>query len=119
MKDFKKLLVWQKALDIVELVFKFSESLPSEEKFGIRSQITRASVSMPSIIAEGSSRDSTKEYAHYLSIALGSSFELETQLMICNRAKIGNDELNNRIIEENQTFQKMLSNFRTKILTNN
>lgn len=119
MKDFKKLLVWQKALEITELVFKFSETLPSGEKFGIRSQITRASVSIPSNIAEGSSRDSTKEYAHYLSIALGSSFELETQLIFCSNVKIGNDELNKRIIEENQTCQKMLSNFRIKILTNN
>ena len=119
MRDFKKLLVWQKALDIAELVFKFSENLPSLERFGIQSQITRALVSMSSNIAEGSSRDSTKEYAHYLSIALGSSFELETPLMICSRVKIGKEELTIRILEENQIFQKMLSNFRTKILTNN
>ncbi|PLX22308.1 MAG: diversity-generating retroelement protein bAvd family protein [Marinilabiliales bacterium] len=85
MKDFKKLNVWQKGIDLVTSIYKISKNFPSEEKYGLSSQITRAAVSIPSNIAEGSSRFSEKDYFRFLEIALGSAFELETQLMIVEK----------------------------------
>ena len=108
-------LFWQKGMQIVKLCFQFSERLPSEEKYGLRSQMTRASVSIPSNIAEGSSRKSEKEYAHYLDISLGSSFELETQLLICEQLKIGDLELTEKLKKEIAEFQKMMYSFRQKL----
>lgn len=85
MNKFKDLLVWQKAIDLSELVFLLTNQFPSEEKFGLTSQIRRCVVSVPSNIAEGAGRNSKNEFRHFLSIALGSSYELETQLILANR----------------------------------
>ena len=82
MRNFKKLEIWNKGIHIVKEIYKVSSSLPSEEKFGLKSQITRAAVSIPSNIAEGSGRRSEVEFKRFLEIALGSLFELETQLII-------------------------------------
>ena len=68
---------------LVTKIYKLTSSLPSSEKFGIVSQMNRCSVSIPSNIAEGCSKDSQKDFARYLQISLGSAFELETQLEIC------------------------------------
>ncbi len=80
--NFKELLVWQKAMDLVAFTYKLTDFFPKEEKFGLISQIQRCSVSIPSNIAEGSGRVSSKEFQHFISIALGSSFELETQVIL-------------------------------------
>lgn len=82
MKNFKELRIWQKGIEIAVKSYKATETFPEQEKFGITSQITRAGVSIPSNIAEGSSRKSVKDYARFIEISLGSSFELETQLLI-------------------------------------
>lgn len=85
MTSYKDLVVWQKSMDLVELVYAVSKSLPREEKFSLTDQMRRAAVSIPSNIAEGKTRDSVKEYLHFLSIARGSASELNTQLLICKR----------------------------------
>ena len=118
MRNFRNLLIWKKAIEITTDIYTFSVSLPIEEKFGIRSQITRAAVSMPSNIAEGCSRRSDKEYAHYLEISLGSSFELETQLTICRLINIGDHTLGERILNNLSDFQKMLNVYTAKIGNN-
>ncbi len=82
MRNFRKLKIWQQGIEIVKEVYKLSQKLPSEEKFGIKSQITRAAISVPSNIAEGSSRNSEIEFKRFLEIAMGSLFEVETQLII-------------------------------------
>jgi len=82
--NFKELLVWKKSIDLVKSVYQLTSSLPSEEKFGLISQMNRSSVSIPSNIAEGSGRTSDKEFLHFLNIAISSSYELETQLIISN-----------------------------------
>jgi four helix bundle protein len=87
MKDFKKLLIWQKGMEIVAATYKMAEAFPSEEKYGLRSQVTRCAVSIAANIAEGSSRHSEKEYRHFCEISLGSCFELETHCLIA--AKLG------------------------------
>lgn len=82
MKNYKELKVWQRGLELVAATYEVVRQLPREETYGLRSQMTRAAVSIPSNIAEGSSRTSENEYRHYLEIALGSCFELDTQLIV-------------------------------------
>jgi four helix bundle protein len=83
--NFKELLVWKKSIDLVKSVYLLTSTLPSEEKFGLISQMNRSSVSIPSNIAEGSGRTSNKEFLYFLNIAISSSYELETQLIITNQ----------------------------------
>jgi len=82
MKNYKELIIWQKGIEIVKKVYVLTKQFPNEEKYGIVSQMTRASVSIPANIAEGSSRNSDKDYARFLQISLGSAFEVQTYLII-------------------------------------
>ena len=81
-KSYKELIVWQKAILLVKEVYLVTESFPNSERYGLTSQIRRSAVSIPSNIAEGYGRRSSKEYSHFYAIAYGSSLELETQLYI-------------------------------------
>lgn len=83
--DYKRLKVWQKAMDLTEEVYRLVRLLPREETYALSDQLRRAVVSMPSNIAEGHGRGSDKEFVKFLTIAWGSLFEIETQLLICNR----------------------------------
>jgi len=85
MKDFKELEVWKKSIDLVVEVYRLTKLLPDNEKYTLSDQIRRATISIPSIISEGFSRQTTKEYIQFLYIALGSSAKLETQLILTNR----------------------------------
>ncbi|MFH1921143.1 MAG: four helix bundle protein [Planctomycetota bacterium] len=84
-KDYRELIVWQKAVDLVEAVYRASASFPKEEVYGLTSQIRRAAVSVPSNIAEGQARNTTADFLHFLSIARGSLKEVETQVIIARR----------------------------------
>jgi len=84
MRPHEKLDVWNKAIEFVVAVYRVTESFPKEEKFGLTSQIRRASVSIPANIAEGAARKSPKEFAHFLSNAQGSASEVETELLIAH-----------------------------------
>lgn len=81
----ENLIVWQKAVDLCVLLYRFTEPFPVEEKYGLTAQIRRAGVSVPSNIAEGRRRGGSKEFSRYLRIAFGSGAELETQLLISSR----------------------------------
>jgi len=83
MRNFRNLDIWQSGMFVVTKLYKMSDLLPDQEKFGLIAQMQRAAVSIPSNIAEGCSRSSQLEYKRFLEISLGSSFELETQLLIC------------------------------------
>ncbi len=111
MKNFKELKIWQKGMDIAIACFQATDSFPSSEKYSITSQINRAGVSIPSNIAEGSSRSSEKDYSRFIEISLGSSFELETQLLIAQRLKFGDEEKLTFLIAAVSEEQKMLSGF--------
>jgi four helix bundle protein len=84
-RSFKELRVWQGAMDLVESVYRLSKTFPAAENYGLKAQIRRAAVSIPSNIAEGHSRASTKEYLNHLSMAQASLAEVETQLEIAVR----------------------------------
>lgn len=111
MKNFMDLKIWQKGMDIAISCFQLTESFPSTERFGISSQINRAGVSIPSNVAEGSSRTSEKDYGRFIEISLGSSFELETQLLIAQRLKFGDDRKVADLITNVSEEQKMLAGF--------
>ena len=86
-KDYKDLKVWQKGIQIVDKVYLITDSFPKSELYGLVSQMRRASVRIPSNVAEGFARHHTKEYTQFLYISLGSCAELDTQLVIANRRK--------------------------------
>jgi four helix bundle protein len=86
-KSFNELIVWQKAIDFVETIYSVTAGFPRDEIYGLTNQLRRAAVSIPSNIAEGQSRQSTRDFLNYLSIARGSLAEVETQLVIAARLK--------------------------------
>ena len=83
MNSYRELIVWQKSMQLVRAVYLLPEALPRKELYALDSQMRRAVISIPSSIAEGQGRSTAKEFVHYLSIARGSKFELETQMLIC------------------------------------
>lgn len=86
--NFKKLIVWQKAMDLVDEVYALQRGFPKAEVFGLGDQLRRAVVSIPSNIAEGSGRNSKKELVHFLAIARGSVYEVITQLNVAKRQNL-------------------------------
>lgn len=108
--NYKNLRIWSEGVNLSEQVYDYADDLPDKEKFGMWSQITRAAVSAPSNIAEGSAR-SDRNFKNYLRMSLGSSFELETQLIICQRRKYGQAEKLTSLIEEVQKEQRMIFKF--------
>jgi four helix bundle protein len=115
MKNFKQLLVWQKGFDIAIQSFQLTRHFPAEVKFGLSSQITKSAVSIPSNIAEGSSRASEKEYIRFLEISLGSSYELETQLLISEAINYGPKDLRDLLMLAVIQEEKMLIGFLNKL----
>ena len=113
MHNYKELKVWQKAIDLCVLVYDASKHFPADERFGLTSQVRRACVSVPSNIAEGAGRKSKKEFANFISIATGSIFETETQIIIAQRLNyIRETENIFKLIDE---IQKMLYGFAQKL----
>jgi len=116
MRNFKELKIWQKGFDISINSYKLVETFPQTEKYSLAQQITRAAVSIPSNIAEGSSRSSAKEYYRYLEISLGSSFELETQYLIAKELNFGDQQLLANGLNQLDEEQKMIIAFQKKIM---
>ncbi len=116
MHKYKDLKVWQKAVQLTKLIYELTSVFPTEEKFGLTNQIRRASVSIPSNIAEGAGRNSDKEFVQFIAIATGSCYEVETQLIIAIELKYLESADNVfKLIEE---IQKMLFTFSNKLKTN-
>ena len=106
--SFKQLRVWQQGVEIVKDVYTLTRRFPQAEMYGLTAQMRRASVSIPSNIAEGFKRSHTREYKQFLHIALGSAAELETQLMIAKELQFINDAALNGILEKITYASKML-----------
>ncbi len=115
MRDFKKLLIWQKAMEVVHRVYRAVEKFPQEERFGLRSQVTRSAVSIAANIAEGSAKNSEKEKKLYMERASGSSFELETHMLIVEKMNWLEEEEKNHVLKLIEEEQKMLSAFIDKL----
>lgn len=109
MRNFRNLLVWQKGMTLAEKIYLASKFFPDDEKFGMRSQMTRTGVSIPTNIAEGSAKRSVKEYVRYLEISLGSCYE--TQLLIAENRHWFPEEIRKELLELTIELQKMLTKF--------
>ncbi len=108
MNRHKELKVWQESIDLVSSIYSFTKKFPKDELYGLTSQSNRASVSIPANIAEGAGRNSNKEFVQFLSIAMGSSAEVETLLIISEKqGYISKNNCEGAILKLNQ-IQNML-----------
>ena len=115
MHNFKNLKIWQKAMDLTDLALYYIVDLPSNERFNLIDQINRCSCSIPSNIAEGSGKRTKNHFAEFLTTALTSSYELETQLLICERRKYGDIEKLTKCLTLTSEVQKMIYAFRDNL----
>ena len=113
MHKFKELGIWKKSRLFCSKIYNETASFPSDEKFGLINQLRRASVSIPSNIAEGSSRNSNKEFARFLEIAIGSAYEVETQLLISEDLGFLTPEKAKELCQQLEEIIKMTSKFRS------
>ncbi len=114
-KSYRDLIVWQKAMDLGEAVYRLAAKLPKDERFALSDQLRRAAVSVPANIAEGHARQSKKEYAHFLSISQGSVAELETQLLLSSRlGMIASTDIDPELSLA-QEVSKMLTSLQNKL----
>ena len=115
LNSYQDLLVWQKSVELCVEIYKLVKLLPKEEMYGLSDQMRRAVVSIPSNIAEGYTRNSTKEYLNFLSIANGSRTELETQLIICNKIGYLTEEDTEPTLQKCEEIGKMISTITLKL----
>jgi len=108
-KTNKDLEIWRKSIDLCQYVYGVTSSIPSDEKFGLTSQIRRSAVSIPSNIAEGWGRSSRKEYINFLYIARGSYFELDTQILLAQEMNFLEKSSSEKIRENIQSVAMMLN----------
>jgi four helix bundle protein len=108
-RDYRELIVWQKAMGLVEAVYKMTTGFPREEIYGLTSQLRRAAVSIPSNIAEGQGRRTTRDFLGFLSIAHGSLKEVETQVMIASRLQFIRQEKQSEMLQLTTEVGRLIS----------
>lgn len=117
MHNFRNLKVWQKSVDFAVKVYFATTEFPHEEKFGLVSQMRRASVSIPSNIAEGSAKSSQRSFCNSLETSLGESYEFETQLEISKRVGLLTEEKSQSMEEDLVEIQRMINGLKSKVGT--
>ncbi len=117
MHNFKELKVWRAGIEVGKIVFELTRNFPTDERFGLISQMTRAAVSIPSNIAEGCGRRSAKEFSQFLSVSLGSAFELETHIILAKEFNYISDEQLLSLTVKITEVQKMLSGLQKNLAT--
>ena len=115
MHNFKELKTWQQGMDLVLDIYQMTYNFPSNEKYGLISQMQRCAVSIPSNIAEGAGRSTNKSLAHFLDISYGSCCELETQLILSFRLDFIDKIQYQNIVNRIQVIQKMIYNFKRSL----
>jgi four helix bundle protein len=115
-KSYRDLRVWQLGMDLVVQVYILTQSFPRDEIYGLTNQVRRAAVSIPSNIAEGHTREHTKEYLYHVSVAQGSLAELETQIEIAARLQYLTSEQLGSILEQATSLGKQLYALRNALL---
>ena len=115
MRDFHNLLIWKRSYQLTLDIYKVSQSFPKEELFGLTSQIRRAVSSVPTNIAEGSGRNSNKDFAHFLQIAIGSASEVEYELLLAHDLQYINKDEYERLINEMVAIRKMIIKYRAEL----
>ena len=115
MHKIEDLKIWRKSIELTKTVYLLASELPFDKKYGLSSQIKRCSISIPSNIAEGAGRNSNKEFKHFLSIANGSAYELQTQLILLLELKLTSKEKVQPVIDVCIEIQKMNYSFQLKL----
>ena len=115
MHKIENLKIWQKSIELNKRVYQLVLELPNDEKFGMISQIKRSSISIASNIAEGAGRNTNNEFYHFLGIANGSSYELHTQLILCQELNLIHKNKLNDILEQCIEIQKMIYEFQISL----
>ncbi len=115
MHRFKELEIWRRSRKFCTSIYNITAKFPDSEKFGLTNQLRRASISIPSNIAEGSSRKSNKDFGRFLEIAIGSSYEIETQVLIAFDLKFISKEESDAITSELLEIIKMISKFKSTL----
>jgi len=118
MHRYKELSVWKKAMDLNASVYKITETFPSKEQFGLTNQIRRCSVSVASNIAEGAGRNSKGEFRQFLGIAVGSLFELETQLIMSKNVGYSTNDNIAKLLSSIEEVHKMLIGLKASLNKN-
>ena len=119
MHKFKDLQIWKRSRTYCSKIYTATSSFPESKKFGLTNQLRRASVSIPSNIAEGSSRKSNKDFSRFLEIAIGSCYEIETQLLIASDLKFISENESHELSTELNEIIKMISRFRSTLKISN
>jgi len=114
-RTYRDLMVWQKAMVLVTAIYQMAKNFPKEETFGLTSQVQRCAVSIPSNIAEGYGRHSTGDYVRFLQIAMGSVYELQTQLEIAQNLEYVKEDLFDKNYEATREVKRMLSSLISKL----
>jgi len=115
MHNFKKLDIWIKSMDLVIDIYLLTNSFPNYERFGLSSQMQRAAVSIPTNISEGSAKSSNKDFARFLEMSIGSSFELETELIVATNLKYLDSVVSISTQNKINEIQKMILGFKNKL----
>ena len=118
MHNYQELKIWQRAVDLSVTIYELTSSFPDTEKYNLILQMRKSVVSIASNIAEGSGRGTDKDFVRFLSIALGSSFELQTQLIISERLKIIDEEKFENIDGSIEELKKMIWGFKKSLAGN-
>ncbi len=111
MRNFRELEIWQRSMQLVKKTYEVTKDFPDYEKFGLKSQMQRAAVSIPSNIAEGCSRNGQRDFKRFLEIAIGSAFELETQMLLAADLNYVQKDVNRKLVEEINSLQKQMNTF--------
>ena len=114
-KSYRDLLVWQRAMSLAEESFRLTEHFPRREIYGLTAQLRRSAISIPANIAEGNGRRSTREYLHFLSVALGSTLELETQMLLAVRLNYVQESDAARSFEMTAELGRMMHGLRNSL----
>jgi four helix bundle protein len=115
MHKVEELKIWLKSIELAKEIYQIASYLPEDEKFGLASQIKRCAISIPSNIAEGAGRNSNNEFVHFMSIANGSAYELQTQLILLGELKMITEEKLFLILERVKEIQKMNYGFQNAL----
>ena len=111
MHNFRELKIWQRSMDLAETIYKLTDGFPSEEKYGLSSQLKRCVVSVPSNISEGAGRGTNRQFRQFLEISMGSCNEVQTQLELSCRFRYINKEVLDKNVDEAFQIYKMILSF--------
>jgi four helix bundle protein len=118
MHNFRELNIWKRSIKVAVATYKIAATFPSSERYELTSQVKRAVVSIASNVAEGAGRNTDKEFNHFLGIAIGSSFELYTQLIIAGELGLVAENLLEPVLSELDEIQKMIRGFKETLKIN-